>query len=462
MTEIVQKSKLEDIFISDYHNNRDLICKDSNSFICALRDKAILDFEKKGLPDSKDELYRFTPVRKKMESLGRLLHQYRQVQLDQPVEDIFRCDITELDTYNIAIVNGWYPRSYPLMQTLAEGVRAGSLAEAFELFPELTEKHYNKYLDTAKDPFSALNTAFASDGLFLHFPENSHLEKPFQVVNIVLPNTSMLTKQWVQPRNLIIVEKNARASIVLCDHTLSNDSSFTNIVTEIYVGENAQIELLRLQNQNNEASQLSTVYIHQEKASEASLNTITLNGGFVRNNTNAVLAGPFSQCNLYGLYLIDKKQHVDNHTFIDHAAPDCQSNELFKGILDDQARAVFRGKILVRKNSQHTDSYQKNNNLLLTDEAKIDSLPQLEIYADDVKCSHGATVGYLDDEEMFYLRSRGICKRESRLLLMNAFASEIINKNHVDVLRLRIAFLVNKRLRGELSFCESCVLNCRE
>ena len=249
---------------------------------------------------------------------------------------------------------------------------------------------------------------------------------------------------------------------MLCDHTLSNDTSFSNMVTEVFVGENAQVEIHRLQNQNNHASQMSTMQIYQEGGSTVTCNTITLNGGFVRNNTNVVLDGEDAECNLYGIYLIDKTQHVDNHTFIDHKKANCRSNELFKGILDDQATGVFRGKIMVRKDSQHTDSYQKNNNLLLTDEAKIDTLPQLEIYADDVKCSHGATVGYLDDEEMFYLRSRGICQKEARLLLMNAFASEIINKIGIEVLRLRIAFLVSKRLRGELSYCESCVLNCRE
>jgi Fe-S cluster assembly protein SufD len=202
--------------------------------------------------------------------------------------------------------------------------------------------------------------------------------------------------------------------------------------------------------------------LNKKDRSQVSINTITLNGGFVRNNTNIVINGEYAEANIFGTHLTDRTQHVDNNTFIDHRKPNSTSNELFKAILDDDARGVFRGKIMVRKDAQNTNSYQSNNNLLLTDNARMNTMPQLEIYADDVKCSHGATVGYLGADELFYLRSRGICEREARLLLMNAFVGEIIDKIHVPALKERITYLVNKRLRGELSHCATCLLNCRE
>ena len=207
MTEVAEKNRIEDIFISDYYNNLEVITKNDSDHIRQLREKAIQHFRELGLPKKKDELYRFTSITKKLDSLGRLVHQFEQPQMDEPIEEVFRCDITELDTYDLAIVNGWFPRSYPLMQKLPEGGQIGSLAEAIELFPELIEKHYGQYLDTSSDALSAMNTAFSSDGLFAYFPENARMEKPLQTVNIVLPNESMLTSQLVQPRNLIIVEK---------------------------------------------------------------------------------------------------------------------------------------------------------------------------------------------------------------------------------------------------------------
>jgi len=240
------------------------------------------------------------------------------------------------------------------------------------------------------------------------------------------------------------------------------DKSLTNTVTEIVVGKNSNLEIYRVQNQNNSASQISNVHIHQKAGSKLTFNTITLNGGFIRNNITVKLSGKESAANLYGLYLTDRTQYIDNTTLIDHVSPNCESTELFKGILDEEAEGVFRGKIMVRPDAQKTNSFQKNNNLLLTDTATMNSMPQLEIYADDVKCSHGATTGYLDQEEMFYLRSRGISRKEARYLLMNAFASEIINKINIEPLRDRYALLVSQRLRGELSPCASCAMKCFE
>ncbi|MEA3497343.1 MAG: Fe-S cluster assembly protein SufD [Bacteroidota bacterium] len=452
---------IEKILLSDYENNINQIGKNDSKKLRKIRENALSQFIKLGFPSTKEELWRFTDIKKIIENSGRLLQPFTPPKdINSPVEDVFQCDATQLDTYDIALINGWYPHSLPLMQELPSKGKVGSLYQAKELFPELIDKYYAKYIDYSDNPFTALNTAFAHDGVFCYFPENSKNKKPVQIVNLASANKITLTTPFIQTRNLIIAEKNSDVKIVICEHTLSNNNSFSNSVTEIIVEENANVELIRIQNQNNFGVIISDIQVHQKANSSFTSNTITLNGGLVRNNQNIQLNGKKATANIYGAYFIDKAQHIDNYTKIEHKVPECNSNELFKGILDEKAEGVFRGMIKVNKNAQKTNSFQKNNNLLLTSDAQINTMPQLEIYADDVKCNHGATIGYLDDEEMFYLLSRGINKKEARLLLMNAFASEIIEKISIPVLKGRISFLVNQRLRGELLPCASCALNC--
>ncbi|MDD4645603.1 MAG: Fe-S cluster assembly protein SufD, partial [Bacteroidales bacterium] len=236
----------------------------------------------------------------------------------------------------------------------------------------------------------------------------------------------------------------------------------TNSVTEIHVGANAHLDYVKLQNENNTSNQISTSCLVQERSSEVVYNTITLHGGMIRNNVYAKLNGEGASNQTLGLFLADKTQHIDSYTFVDHAVANCSSWQNFKGILDDQATGGFMGRILVRPQAQKTLAYQANNNILLTDEAKMSTKPQLEIYADDVKCSHGASVGQLDTNAIFYMQSRGISVREARLLLMYAFGHEILGKIKVDPLRERLSDLVDKRLRGELTRCNSCPLHCQE
>jgi Fe-S cluster assembly protein SufD len=252
------------------------------------------------------------------------------------------------------------------------------------------------------------------------------------------------------------------ARIVVCDHSLSAHQFLTNSVTEIYLGKNAGLDYLKLQNEHNNSNQLATSYIHQERGSHSIFNTVTLHGGLIRNNVFNRLEGEGSDSKTLGLFLADRTQHVDSFNFVDHAAPNCTSNQNFKGILDEQATGAFTGRILVRPGAQKTLAYQANNNILLTNEARMNTKPQLEIYADDVKCSHGATVGQLDETALFYLQTRGIARREARLLLMGAFGHEILSQVQVEPLRDRLNDLVDKRLRGELSRCNSCPLQCQE
>jgi Fe-S cluster assembly protein SufD len=282
------------------------------------------------------------------------------------------------------------------------------------------------------------------------------LEKPVQMISIINHNENLL----LQNRNLVILGKNSRMTLVMCDDSTNHQASFNNSVTEVFIGENASFEHYKLQNLNNQSTLLNSTWFHQEANSRLSTYAITLNGGLIRNYANVRLDGSGADAHINGLYLVDRKQHVDNRVFVDHAVPDCTSYELFKGILDDEATAVFNGHVLVQKDAQRTNAYQQNRNILLTDKARVNTRPFLEIYADDVKCSHGATVGQLDNEALFYLRSRGICLASARLLLMYAFAAEVIAKMTLDPLKNRIDEMIKQRLRGELHVCETCVLHC--
>jgi Fe-S cluster assembly protein SufD len=368
----------------------------------------------------------------------------------------FRCDVTDLDAHGIVLLNGFYPTINERLRRLPGNIWIGSLNEAAIKFSEKVELHYNKYINGNTDGMVHLNTAMASDGVFIHVPEGVALGKPVQIVNLVESDQDIFN----QHRNLIVVDKNAEITLIICDHTLSPRRFLTNSVTEVFVGENSRFDIIRVQNEHNNAAKITHTFIHQERNSSASSNNITLHGGLVRNSTHHFLAGEGAESHSFGLYLADKFQHVDNYVNVDHSVPRCTSNQLFKGVLDEMATGAFNGCINVWKDAQQTMAYQRNNSILLTDDARMDTKPQLEIFADDVKCSHGATVGQLDENALFYLQSRGISKHEARLMLMFGFAHEVIQNIKVEALRERMDNLVMQRLRGELSRCASCMVKC--
>jgi Fe-S cluster assembly protein SufD len=369
---------------------------------------------------------------------------------------MFTCEVHNFKTDQISFLNGWHIKTANAISSLPAGVVITGLGEAFQKYPGLIEKHYGRYADAGKDLFLAMNTAFARDGLFVYIPDNVVLENPLQMISIINHHENLL----LQNRNLVILGKNSRMTLVMCDDSTNHQASFNNSVTEVFLDEGAQLEHYKLQNLNNNSTLLNSTWFHQEAGSRLDTFAITLNGGLIRNYSNVKLNGSGGDANIYGLYLVDKKQHVDNRVFVDHAVPDCTSSELFKGILDDEASAVFNGHVLVRREAQRTNAYQQNRNILLTDKATVNTRPFLEIYADDVKCSHGATVGQLDNEALFYLKSRGICMASARLLLMYAFAADVINKISLDPLMNRVDEMVKQRLKGELHVCQTCVLHC--
>ena len=446
--------KNHDRYLNLYNINIKRISENSAPLINSFRKDAIAGFMKTGIPTRRNEAYKYTNLDPWFN------HEYTSYFIpdksDLAKAGEFSCDVTDLDAYNLILYNGFYLTNNGNISELPGGIKIGSLKEAARKSEDLIGKHYGKYLNGNNDGLVHLNTAMASDGVCIYIPEGTTLDKPVQVVNLVQADEDMFS----QHRNLIIVEKNADFTLIVCDHTLSPKKFLTNAVTEVYVGENAHFDIMRVQNEHNDACKITHTFIHQEKNSRVTSNNITLHGGLVRNNTYHYLNGEGADSNSYGLFLADKWQHVDNYVSVDHVFPGCTSNQLFKGVLDEMATGAFNGKIYVHKDAQKTMAYQRNNNILMTDNAKMDTRPQLEIYADDVKCSHGATVGRLDDDALFYMQSRGINKRDALLMLMFGFAHEVIRNIKVEALQERMDTLVMQRLKGELAQCALCKVRC--
>ena len=434
--------------IDIYNNNQESLQGSSVAFVNNERGVAFGHFANLGIPDKTLEKYKHSNLKDAFTGDYKMFFTSQNTEI-KPAE-LFNCNVPDLDTYKIFILNGFYYGKQKLENK--NGIIWGSFAEASLKYPELVSRYYNKQADNASEGLTALNTAFACDGVFIYFPKGAVLDKPIQIINILAGSDNAL----VQYRNLFVFEENAQAQLLVCDHSMSNSKFISNCVAEILLAQSANVELVRMQNEHNNVAHISSDYVVQQSGSVFNSHTITLHGGLVRNNINVRLEGEHCENHTYGLSLTDKKQHVDNHTFIDHAVANCHSNELFKFVIDDQSVGVFNGRILVRHDAQKTKAFQQNNNLLLTYDAKMHSKPQLEIYADDVKCTHGSTIGQLNEEALFYMRARGIGKREAQMLQLFGFVNDVLQKLQLESLRERVSELVYKRLRGELSRCENC------
>ncbi len=452
MSIVGTKIKTEQKYTSLFAEQKNVLNENISDVITSQRDKAIQLFEDNGIPTKKVENYKYTNMLPLFEEdYG---YDFKHEVFKQDLSEVFNCNVHDLEATTIYLINGWYYRQNQLPTNLPKGVLIGSLAEYSQSHPELVAAHYNQYAKNEEDSLVALNTAFAQDGFFIYIPKGAVIEKPIQIVNIMDSDKDLMAF----PRNLVIVEENAQAKILLCDHTISDNKYLLSGVTEAYVDENAIFDIYTIQNQHNLTTNISSLFVKQKKHSSILTHNLTLHTGITRNNIYVDMADEHCESRVYGLFISDKNQHVDNFTFIDHANPNCYSEELFKGVLDDASTAAFAGKIMVRPDAQNTNAFQRNDNLLLTDTAKMNTKPMLEIYADDVKCSHGATVGQLDEKSMFYLRSRGISKEEARILLMYAFAYEAVEKIRVEAVRDQIKELVEQVFRGELNKCSSCAL----
>ena len=453
----IEETGTAEKYIELFRQNKGLISNGEPAFMKKLREEGIRNFEKIGFPLKKQEEYRYSHLEPVFNGELSFVFTPRDISFDN--QELFSCDVPMLDSHVLTVLNGFFFNpGGPSLFELENGIIYGSLKEATLRYPELVSEYLGKNASMEKEAFVSLNTAFSQDGIFLYVPKGKNLEKPIQIIDLLLSDQN----QMVQHRNLFVMEENASAQVIICDHTLSPQLFLTNSVTESFVGENADLDVLRLQNEHNNSCQVTNTWISQERSSRSQHSTITLHGGLVRNNLHVKMRGEGAETNALGLFLEDKMQHVDNFTVIEHTAPNCRSSQHYKGVLDDMSTGAFNGKIHVFPDAQKTEAFQSNNNILLSDTARMFTKPQLEIYADDVKCSHGATVGQLDMDALFYLQSRGLPKNESRLLLMDAFAHDVITSIKHPSLQERITGLVSKRLRGELSRCNNCAMNCED
>jgi Fe-S cluster assembly protein SufD len=398
------------------------------SWLTPLRKAAISRFREVGFPTRHDEEWRFTNPA----PLANTNFQPAQPgSVVVTAAEIAPFTFPEMGTTTLVFIDGSYAPALSQTGTLPQGVTVSSLAEAFAAHHPAIEPHLARVakFDTT---FPALNTAFLSDGAFVHIPKGVVVTDPVHLL-FVSKATGMPTLS--NPRTLIVAEENSQATVVESYAGIGDGVSLTNAVTEIVVAQNANLDHYKLNREGLNAFHVATMQVQMGRQSVFSSHSINLGGLFVRNDANATLSAEYAECTLNGLSLIDGKRLVDNHTAIDHAMPNCNSHELYKYILDDQSRGVFNGKIYVREDAQKTDAKQTNRALLLSADAQINTKPQLEIFADDVKCTHGATIGQLDSEQLFYLQSRGIPKDEARDLLIYAFAGDVISRIKVAALR---------------------------
>jgi len=391
------------------------------------RKAAITRFSELGFPHSKDEEWRYTSV------APLLQHKFKLSAASEKVtaSTIEGIRFSALVKACLVFVNGRFSAELSSMPAQADGVIVTSLKKAFGQHADLTENYLGKYADFDREAFTALNTAFTVDGSLIYVPADTVVPEPIQIIYLHDGQDASVA----HPRNLIIASRGSQLKVIESYHSTNDTTYFNNCVTEFVVGENANVEHIKLQEEGTAAFHISNTQIHQEQNSVFSQVNLDLGGSLVRNNTNVTLAGTNCEAHLFGFFLGVDTQHIDNHTFVDHAMPHCFSNELYKGILGDKSKGVFNGKILVRQDAQKTNALQSNKTLLLTNDAVIHAKPQLEIFADDVKCTHGATVGQLDDEALFYLRARGISEEVAGAMLRHAFISDVLGNIGIPELR---------------------------
>lgn len=439
-------------YIDLYNQCKGMINKHAPQVLNDLRDKAFDDFCRQGFPSKKVERYKYTDMQKIFEpNYGLNLN-----RLEIPVNpyDVFKCDVPNLSTSLYFVVNDcFYDKMLPKC-SLAEGVIVGSLSKVAAEHPELVAKYYGKIANTGDDAVTALNTMLSQDGLMVYVPKNVKVEKAIQVINILRSDVDLM----VNRRVLIVMEQGSEAKFLFCDHAADDRNFLATQVIEAFVGENAKLDLYCLEETHYKNTRVSNVYIEQQANSVVNHNVITLHNGVTRNRLDLVFKGEGAECFANGCVIADKSQHIDNNTLIDHQVGHCTSHQLYKYVLGDEAVGAFAGRILVRKDAQKTSSNEINQNLCTTKKARMFTQPMLEIYADDVKCSHGSTVGQLNDAAMFYMRQRGISEKEAKLLLEFAFVNEVVDQIQLEPLKERLRYLVEKRFRGELNKCEGCKL----
>lgn len=433
------KEKLLSSFIA-FENENSL----DNSFLNELRSEAIKNFEISGFPSKKNEAWKYTSLK------GLLNRDYSLFpESEQSIEykDVQPYFIHEIDSYKIVFIDGKYASH--LSQTTHDEIDVCLMSAALtqSKYQPVIENYFNKIAST--DGLNALNTAFCSEGAYIHIKKNKVSKRPIQIIHL---STGKELALLLQPRNLIVVDENAHVQVIERHQSLTEKPTLTNSVTEIFAAKRAYVDYYKIQNDKVEASLIDNTFIDQQQESNVAVHTFSLGGKLTRNNLNFYQNGQHIDSTLKGVTIIGQKQHVDHNTLVHHIAPNCESHQDYKGIFSESAIGVFNGKVVVEKEAQKTNAFQANNNLLVNDKATINTKPQLEIFADDVKCSHGCTIGQLDENAMFYLQTRGIPLKEAKALLMYAFANNVLDSVKIPQLKKRINKLIAKKLGVDIGF----------
>ncbi len=409
----------------------------NQSMLHRVRREAIRQFDRLGFPTTRHEEWKYTNV----SPITR--HQFDfHAPSALSIAEVGELLVPNLEANVLIFVNGLYREELSHFISSKDELVVENFSEAYQHYPELIEQYFAQSANFNRDAFIALNTAFAQHGAFLYVTDKKTIEVP---VLLYFISDTRDNQVGSQPRNLFVVGKNSQVKVVEFFHSIGEKASFTNAVTEIVLAQDAYVEYYKVQTESNQAFHIGTTQVSQESDSHFYATTVTVNGGLVRNNLH-IEDGQHCETNLFGLYLPNDKQHVDNHTVVDHAKPNSYSNELYKGILNDRSTGVFNGKIFVRPDAQKTNAFQSNRNIILSDNASMNTKPQLEIFADDVKCSHGTTTGQLDEEALFYLRSRGIGADQAKALLMVAFAADVTGQVRIPALKDHLERLINEKL----------------
>lgn len=437
---IQQMNQKTNWYLSNFELFEKSLNGEASSRIHAIRENAIAKFAELGFPTTKNEEWKYTDVSPIAKGQFKPILRYEAGVTAKEVE---RFSFGHPEWNRIVCINGHFSKELSTVHSLPAGVKIGSLAEAMKNELALIEQHLTKYAPYDENAFVALSTAFLQDGVFMYIPNRTIIEKP---IHLMMISTGPESEFVSHPRNLIIAGESSQMAFIETYGSLTHNTYFTNTVTEIVLEKNAIVEHDRLQLEGDRAFHVGTLHVQQDRDSNFRSNAVTFGGRLVRNNITVILDGEGAEATLNGLYLGTGDQHIDSHTCIVHAKPHCPSHELYKGILAGKSKGVFNGKIIVRKDAQKTDAKQTNKNLILSNEASIDTKPQLEIFANDVKCTHGATIGQLDDEALFYLRSRGISLNKARDILIYAFASDVIERVKVEPLREELHRILHKRL----------------
>ncbi|GGK36625.1 MULTISPECIES: Fe-S cluster assembly protein SufD [Flavobacteriaceae] len=435
------KEKLVSSFLA-FENKGGL---DLDSNVHSIRSKAILNFEKEGFPTKKDEEWKYTSLNSLLKNDYSLFPKTKKAVEFKNVKEY---SINEIESYTLVFIDGVF--SSFLSDTTHDDCDVCVLSSA------LTRPKYKMVVDNyfntiAKNnnSLTELNTAFSVEGAFINIPKNTIVPKPIQILNF---STGSEKEVMLQPRNLVVVGENSHVQIIERHQNLSKNAVLTNAVTEIFVHKRAIVDYYKIQNDTENSSLIDSTFVSQKQQSVASVHTYSFGGKLTRNNLEFYQEGEHINSHLNGISILNKKQHVDNHTLVNHKYPNCESHELYKGIYADKSTGVFNGKVIVQQAAQKTNAFQQNNNILIDDGASINSKPQLEIFADDVKCSHGCTIGQLDESALFYMQSRGIPKKEAKALLLFAFGNDVVEKIKIPQLKTRITKLIAKNLGVNLGF----------